>query len=85
MITRMRTTLVLDDRLLRQAKAQAAAQGTTLSEVVNQALRSALAEAPKPPAPFQMLAFGEPSGGCRHEPGDFYDPPAEGERRRPGH
>jgi hypothetical protein len=84
MITSMRTTLVIDDRLLRQAKARAAAQGTTLSEVVSQALRSVLAEPASPPAAFQMLVFGEPSSGARHAPGDFYDPPPDDDRRRPG-
>jgi plasmid stability protein len=39
----MRTTLTLDDDLLRQLKAKAAQQGTTLGTVVNDLLRHALA------------------------------------------
>jgi plasmid stability protein len=39
----MRTTLTLDDDLLRQLKAKAAQQGTTLGAVVNDLLRHALA------------------------------------------
>jgi len=35
----MRTTITLDDRLLAEAKARAAHRGTTLSEVVADALR----------------------------------------------
>lgn len=38
----MRTTLVLDDELVRQAKDLAVHQDVTLSEFVNQALREAL-------------------------------------------
>ena len=84
MITSMRTTLVLEDRLLRQAKARAVDQGTTLSEVVSHALRRALAEPPGAPPAFQMLVYGEPSAGLRHEPGDFYDLPGEDGRHRSG-
>jgi hypothetical protein len=35
----MRSTLILDDDLFRKAKRRAAALNTTLSDVVNQALR----------------------------------------------
>ena len=40
----MRTTVNLDDELLRRAKERAARQGRTLSEVVSDALRVSLAE-----------------------------------------
>ena len=40
----MRTTVNLDDELLRRAKERAARQGRTLSEVVSDALRVLLAE-----------------------------------------
>jgi hypothetical protein len=39
----MKTTLSLDDRLLTRAKALAAAEGTTLSSLVEDALRARLA------------------------------------------
>jgi hypothetical protein len=38
----MRTTLDFDDRLLRDAKAQAAARGQTLTSLIEQALRAFL-------------------------------------------
>jgi hypothetical protein len=39
----MRTTIRLDDHLLREAKAVAAASGRTLTELIEDALREALA------------------------------------------
>ena len=39
----MRTTLALDDRLLRSAKKRAAEEGTTLTRVIEEALRRHLA------------------------------------------
>ena len=74
MITDMRTTLVLDDRLVKLAKIRAADQGVTLSEVVNQALRSALTEASAAPGAFRMLVFGDSDASSRHEPGELFDP-----------
>jgi hypothetical protein len=55
----MRTTLILDDDVARQAKGRAAELGITLSALVNQALREVLrprrrAEEP----PFRMLTYG---------------------------
>jgi hypothetical protein len=72
MIIRMRSTLILDDRLFKQARQRAADQGSTLSDVVNQALREALAK-PKarPAAKFAMVTFGDPAASHRHEPSDF--------------
>jgi len=40
----MKTTLNLDDDLLREAKKQAAEKGTTLTFIVEEGLRSILAE-----------------------------------------
>jgi hypothetical protein len=40
----MKTTLNIDDQLLREAKKRAAEQGTTLTFVVEEALRGALTE-----------------------------------------
>lgn len=42
----MKTTLNLDDDLLREAKKRAAEGGTTLTHLVEEALRSALTEEP---------------------------------------
>jgi hypothetical protein len=39
----MRTTIRLDDRLLREAKKRAAERGTTLAAVIEDSLRQALA------------------------------------------
>jgi hypothetical protein len=44
----MKTTLVLKDEIVRQAKQRAAELGVTLSELVERALRDALAERPTP-------------------------------------
>jgi hypothetical protein len=43
----MRTTLRIDDELLRRAKAAAAVRGTTLTALVEDALRAALAQRPR--------------------------------------
>ena len=66
----MRTTLVLDDILFKKARERATASNTTISDVVNEALREALAKPPLVATPFSMLTF---AGGetKRHEPSDF--------------
>ena len=38
----MKTTLIIEDTILKKAKQQAAARDTTVSELVNQSLRSYL-------------------------------------------
>ena len=48
MLICMRTTLNLDDDLARAAKAKAAAEGRTLTSVVEDALRAALADRQPP-------------------------------------
>ena len=68
---RMRTTLVIDDRLLRKAKEQAASRGMTLSELVTQALRSLLAERPTSRRRFTMPTYGGSQVRVHHEPADF--------------
>ena len=50
----MRTTLALDDRLLRAAKKQAAEEGTTLTRVIEEALRQHLAARKQPRKPFRL-------------------------------
>lgn len=60
----MRTTLVLDDQLFRRAKREAGAAGTTLSEIINTALRKHLLAGQskkEPVTPFSMPVFGESS------------------------
>lgn len=56
----MRTTVRLDERLLREAKALAARERRTLTAVVDEALRQFLARrsAPRRRTPVDLLAFG---------------------------
>jgi hypothetical protein len=68
----MRTTLVLDDDLLREAKHRAVSLKITLSELVNRSLRETLRrEPPSSEPPFAMVTFGRASGTTHHEPEDF--------------
>jgi hypothetical protein len=60
MIARMRTTLILDDRLVREAERRAADAGTTLSAAVNDALREALRPSSEPVPPFRKMTYGHP-------------------------
>lgn len=58
----MRTTVRLDDHLLRSAKAHAARTGRTLTAVIEEGLRLAL-EAEQPPAdgePYRVATFSSP-------------------------
>jgi hypothetical protein len=71
MIISMRTTVVLDDRLFREAKRRAASLGTTLSEFLNQALREVLSRPPDEAPTFRMVTYGKRRGGVHHEPTDF--------------
>lgn len=71
MIICMRTTLVIDDELLRQAKRRAAEQKLTVSDVVNEALRQSLGRQPPVPGPFSLITYGDPGSPVRHEPIDF--------------
>lgn len=50
----MRTTLDLDDGLLRQAKKRAVEAGTTLTRLLEDALRVYLAPADRPRKPFRL-------------------------------
>lgn len=49
----MKTTLNLDDRLVRQAKKLAAERGVTLTSIVEEALRGVLVE-PSRPRPYRF-------------------------------
>ena len=55
----MRTTIRLDERLLRDAKQHAARTGRTLTSVIDEALRQFLAGAKRPPRrePFRVTTF----------------------------
>ena len=53
----MRTTLNLDDRLIRKAKQRALDDGTTLSKVIEQALERELTAPPADAAPFMLHTF----------------------------
>ena len=50
----MRTTLNIDDTLLRRAKQRAAEEGTTLTRTVESALRLLLEPPVRPSAPFRL-------------------------------
>ena len=71
MIICMRTTLVLDDTLLRQAKRRAAERNLTVSDVVNEALRDSFGRPVPAAPPFSMATYGKADRGVRHEPADF--------------
>jgi len=61
----MRTTVRIDERVLREAKAVAAQERRTLTAVVDDALRQFLARrsAPRKRAPVKLITFG--AGGLR--------------------
>lgn len=71
MLTWMRTTLVIDDVLLKAARIRAAEQDVTLSDVVNAALRDALRPTSGAHPPFSMITFGPATPVVAHEPADF--------------
>lgn len=50
----MRTTLDIDDHVLRQAKQLAAREGTTLTRVVEEALRERVTRKHRSPQPFRL-------------------------------
>jgi hypothetical protein len=71
MIIRMRTTLIIDDDLLRQAKLRAAEWNQTVSDVVNNALRECLGRPAPAAAPFSLITYGRSSKHVHHEPSEF--------------
>lgn len=54
----MRTTITLDDELLRRAKLEALERGTTLSRIVADALTADLGRVGSPAEPFEMITYG---------------------------
>ena len=61
----MRTTITLDEGLLRRAKERAASQGKTLSDVISDSLQVLLAEQPQPRQKITLPPFG----GSGFQPG----------------
>lgn len=61
----MRTTVRLADDLLKEAKVHAAAQGITLTQLIDESLRERLATRPRRPdlEPFRLTTYGK--GGTR--------------------
>jgi len=57
----MRTTIRLDDELLKRAKQQAQLRGKTLTQLIEEALRETLErrEKPAPRAPVRLITSGE--------------------------
>jgi hypothetical protein len=71
MLTRMRTTLIIDDDLLKQAKLRAAEWNQTVSDVVNNALRECLNRTAPAVTPFSLITYGRGAKRVHHEPNDF--------------
>jgi hypothetical protein len=64
----MRTTITLDERLMAQLKRRAAEQGTSVSKLVEQAVRL-LVRTPRAPAAspaFELVTFGKGGRFTRH-------------------
>lgn len=64
----MRTTITLDDRLLAQLKRRAAESGTSVSKLVEQAVRLFVRtpRAGAVPEPFELVTFGAGGRFTRH-------------------
>jgi hypothetical protein len=69
----MRTTMIIDDDLLRQAKKRAAEQGVSVSEIVNRALRESFAGQAVAVTlpPFRMVTFGRGEAVVDHQPAEL--------------
>jgi hypothetical protein len=77
----VRTTVVLDDELVKKAKQRAAELRTTLSEVINQALREALSRPISRGSDFKMITFGAGLPHGDYEPKDLKAALAEEDAR----
>jgi hypothetical protein len=64
----MRTTITLDDRLIDQLKRRAAEQGTSVSKLVEQAVRLFVRSPRTPTVPqaFELVTFGKGGRFSRH-------------------
>jgi plasmid stability protein len=65
----MRTTLVLDDDLPREARIRATRQYVTVSDLVNRALRDALHEVEAPAPPLRLVTYGRGGPVIAERPG----------------
>lgn len=65
---RMRITVIVDDQLFERARLRAEELNTTLSEIVNQALRDTLSARAPADARFSMPTYGNPERPSRHAP-----------------
>jgi len=68
MVSHMKTTLQIDDRVMARLRAEAARTGRTMSEMVESALRLMLARRPGRPALPPLPTFR--SGGARVDVAD---------------
>jgi hypothetical protein len=64
----MRTTITLDERLITQLKRRAAEQGTSVSKLIEQAVRLFVRPPRTPTAPqtFELVTFGKGGRFSRH-------------------
>ena len=64
----MRTTITLDERLIAQLKRRAAEQGTSVSRLVEQAVRLFVRSPRTPTVPqaFELVTFGKGGHFSRH-------------------
>jgi hypothetical protein len=81
MYVSVRTTLIIEDPLFREAKQKAAATGTTLSELMNSALRRFLfaptGSSSEKTEKFSMPVFGD-SAKVHHDPSQLAELRDEG-------
>jgi predicted transcriptional regulator len=68
MVFHMKTTLVIDDRIMKRLKQRAAAQETTISALVESALRLYLRQAAQPTELAELPSFD--GGGARVDVAD---------------
>lgn len=61
MVTHMKTTLVIDDTIMRRLREESARRGKTISELVEAALQLALEKPPEPEKTRRLPSFD--SGG----------------------
>lgn len=69
----MRTTLVLDDHLFREAKVRAARDGETLTRLVERAVRQYLRDHPARREPYRLeliISEGRPTPGVNFDDRD---------------
>lgn len=88
MLRCMRTTLILDDDLVSQAKQLAVQDHRTLSDVVNQALRDLVTPSTRlreAHPPYRALTFGDPTSPVAMEPTDLAQLDTDEERTRLGY